>query len=128
MSVAQEFHDVFIRISDIERIYPGGMDGYIIANNEFLGSTIWHDAYLVREGAMSSTDIETIVDSWKDLGFDCYSEKDGIPVEWLQICVSNGYAEQPTLPCSWVAYDSTTRGAFLKGTVPGKLIGPIRRV
>ena len=29
MAVAQEFANLFVRITDVERVYPGGMAGYL---------------------------------------------------------------------------------------------------
>ena len=64
---------------------------------------------------MSSADVESLVDCWAERGLKTYREAAGEPVEWLEVCVSMEYAEQPTLPCSWISYDDETGGAYLKG-------------
>lgn len=127
MAVAQEFIDVFIRIADVDRVYPGGMMGYLEDFSDLIGVTVWHDDHLLREGAMSSSDIESIVERWAKFGLETNRKKGKEPVEWLEVCVSTGISGQPTLPCSWIAYDIETGGAYLKGTAPGPLAWPQRR-
>jgi len=127
MAVAQEFIDLFVRISDVDRVYPGGVAGYLDHFADDIGTTIWHDTFLVREGAMSAADIQSMVDWWAAKGLKTHRQRNGKPVEWLGVCVSQGMSGGSTLPCEWIAYDPDTGGAYLKGTVPGALAGPERR-
>ena len=45
MALAQEFIDVFIRIEDVGRVYPGGFVGYLEDFAADIGNTIWHDEF-----------------------------------------------------------------------------------
>lgn len=127
MAVAQEFFDVFIRIDDVDRVYPGGFAAYLNDFAQDLGHTIWHDKYLLREGAMNGADVEKIVDKWRHLGLMPCREKNGERIEWLQVCVSSRIAGGPTLHCDWIGYDDRPFGAFLKGAEKCPLAGPSRR-
>jgi hypothetical protein len=91
MSVCQEFYDVFIKIEDIDRVYPGGFDAYCQEFSDLIGEAIWHDEYLLREGAMSGADVEQIIDGWAARGLQPYRLEDGEPVEWIECCVSSRY-------------------------------------
>ena len=126
MSLCQEFFDVFIKIDDIDRVYPGGFDAYCEEFSDLIGDTIWHDKHLLREGAMSGADVEQIINEWAKRGLQPYRLADGEPVEWIECCVSSLYGG-PTLPCSWLAFDDATGGAYLAGYDPGILVGPSRR-
>lgn len=127
MAVAQEFFDVFIRIDDVNRVYPGGLAAYLNDFAQDLGDTIWHDKYLLREGAMNEADVEIIVDKWRHLGLTPWREKNGEPVEWLHVCVSSRMAGGPTLRCDWIGYDDRLFVAFLNGAEPCPLAWPNRR-
>jgi len=127
VAVAQEFIDLFIPIKEIERVYPEGWNAYLDKFAEDLGHSIWHDDYLLREGAMSADDIAKAIQWWAELGVETHRTEGGRPVEWLGLCVSQGILGGPTLPCPWIAYDEETGGAFLKGTAPGVLAWPERR-
>jgi hypothetical protein len=123
MALAQEFFDIFIKIKDIERLYSGGFNAYCEEFADLIGETIWHDEYLLREGAMSRAEVEQIIDGWAARGLQPFRLENGEPVEWIECCVSSRYGG-PTLPCSWLAYDDATGGAYLAGHDPGELIGP----
>lgn len=127
MALAQEFYDIFIRIVDVERVYPGGFYKYQTDFVTDIGHTIWFDDYLLREGAMSTHDAHQVVEHWKSLGLRPWREEAGKPVEWVELCVSSCVMGGPTLMCTWVAFDEQTHGAFLKGSEPRRLIGPGRR-
>lgn len=127
MAVAQEFYDIFTQIADVHRVYPGGFDAYLTDFATDIGYTIWFDEYLLREGAMSGRDAHQIVEHWKNLGLTPWREEDGKPAEWLEVCVSSSIAGGPTLECAWIAFDEASHGAFLKGSEPGRLVGPSRR-
>ena len=89
MAVAQEFYDIFIRIADVDRVYPDGLKGYLKDFAPDIGYTIWFDEHLLREGAMSRQDTRQIVDYWINLGLKPWKEESGNPVEWLELCVSS---------------------------------------
>ena len=127
MAVAQEFYDIFIRIADVDRVYPGGFDAYLTEFATDIGYTIWFDEYLLREGAMSSQDAHQIVEHWRNLGLKPWREEGGKPLEWLEVCVSSSFAGGPTLQCLWIDFDEASQCAFLKGTEPGPPASPNRR-
>ncbi len=127
MAVAQEFFDVFIRIEDVNRIYPGGFSAYLDDCADDVGYTIWHDEHLLREGAMNSGDVETIVKQWERRGLVPWRNVNDKPVEWLELCVSSELMGGPTLPCNWISFDDVTRSAYLAGTDPGPVAWPSRR-
>lgn len=121
MSVHQEFIDIFIPIATIEAKFLGGWHGFIQRYPEVYAAG-WHDWHLFRQGAMNPHQIDALIDWWRHQGFTPYKLAEGAPKRWVDLCVSSW--GKPTLPCSWIAYDAETGGAFLKGTEPGDLIGP----
>lgn len=121
MSVQQEFIDLFIPIATIEAKFPGGWRGFIQKHPEVYASG-WHDWHLFRQGALHPHQIDRLVEWWYQQGFIPYLLGDGKPKRWVDICVSSW--GKPTLPCSWIAFDSEISGAYLKGTEPGELMGP----
>jgi hypothetical protein len=123
MAVAQEFIDFFVPIGIIRRKYPGGWKQCLCDHQNLIGGRVWHDEHLFRDGAMSPADMHQIVAHWKKLGFETLREMDGHPVEWVDVCVSESMFGGPTFPCTWLAFDEVTGGAYLKGTEPGKLVG-----
>ena len=127
MALAQEFWDVFIRIEDVSRVYPGGFPAYLEDFAADIGNTIWHNKFLLREGAMSGADGEEILAGWTRLGLRPAIRKPVKCVEWLELCVSGQRMGGPTLPCSWIDFDPRLHGALLKGTKPGPLVWPHRR-
>ncbi len=126
MSVAQEFIDLFVPIDVIRRKYPGGWEQCLRDYGAVMGKAVWHDDWLFREGAMSGADIQWLVSRWQKRGFEVHREENGRPVEWLDVCVSEKMLGGPTLTCKWIAYDPESGGAYVKGHLPGPLIGPKR--
>ena len=121
MSVQQEFIDLFIPITTIEAKFPGGWRGFIQKHPEVYASG-WHDWHLFRQGAINPHQIDSLVHWWREQGFIPYRPTQGKPKRWVDLCVSSW--GRPTLPCSWIAFDEQTEGAYLKGTEPGERIGP----
>lgn len=126
VALCQEFFDVFIKIEDVDRVYPGGFKAYREEFSDLIGEGIWYDDHLLREGTMSGADVEQIIIGWEARGLQPFRLENGEPVEWIECCVSSRYGG-PTLPCAWLAFDHTNDGAYLAGYAPGPLIGPTRR-
>ena len=122
MTVALEFINVIVRIDAIRSKYRGGWDQFIADHEHRIGPTAWFDDYLYREGAMNPLDIRRLIDEWIDAGIDVYRLENGKPVEWIDICVVELFG--PKLKCDWISF--TDAGAYLNGTEPGPVIGPIR--
>ena len=120
MAVALEFINVLVRIDAIRTKYPGGWERFLKDCEPRIGSIGWYDDHLYREGAMSPSDTEYLVEQWQLNGLQTHREEDGKPVEWLDICVTEMFG--PTLACDWVAFTDDGRGAYLAGTEPGRLM------
>lgn len=121
MAVQQEFFDLFIPIPTIEIKIPGGWHGFIKRWPEVYASG-WHDWHLFRQGALHSHQINDLIAWWEDKGFIASKASGENSKCWVDLCVSTW--GKPTHPCSWIAYDKDTGGAYLKGTEPGELVGP----
>ena len=122
MTISIEFIDFIVPIKTIKEKYPGGWDQCLKDHDYSVGRCIWYDEHLFRTGAMSSMGIEALVKEWSELGFDTHQEKDGIAIEWIDVCVYEQYFGGETLKCDWIAIDDTNYGVYLKGTNPGKLV------
>ena len=123
MAIVLDFIDLVVPIETIRQKYPGGWEGCLRDNADFIGGAVWYDEHLFREGAMSPQDINYLCARWEEIGFEIKDSKDGKPV-WKDICVVESMGGGPTLPCEWLIFDWEKNIAYLKGTEPGKIIGP----
>ena len=112
MAVALEFLSLIIPIKVLHEKYEGGWER-CIADASTIGS-IWFDEHLLRMGAMSSRDIEAMVQWWKDHGL--------VPIEvtggehrWKDCCVIESPFGNTRLPCDWVEIAEDGQSASLKG-------------
>ncbi len=122
MAIATEFIDFIVPIKTIEQKYPGGWEQCLADHADLIGGRVWYDKYLFRDGAMNPMDIEHLVNDWMDLGFTCFTEKDGQKV-WQDVCVFEGLFGGATMPCDWIEFDPDLRVAYLKGTDVGEVHG-----
>jgi hypothetical protein len=122
VAVRLEFINLLIPIRNIDARYPGGFKKFCEDNRRLLGGRLWHDDYLLRDGAMNPKDMESLVGYWKGLGLTPFVEIEG-KQHWQDMCVVEELAGGPTLPCSWIACDMNERCAFIKGTQRGITIG-----
>ena len=126
MAIYLEFIDFVVPITTIEAKYPGG---WVKCRQDYanaLGRSAWHDDHLFRDGAMSSSDIGSMVEEWTKLGFDPFEMSDS-QKHWKDFCVIESVFGGPTLPCGWLVYAERTRSAYLQGTEPGTVSGPYLR-
>jgi hypothetical protein len=122
MAVQLEFISVIIPIQKIKQHYVGGLKQCLIDFRYSIGKRIWCDNKLFRDGAMSPSDAEKLVNYWTNLGLTTCETKDNVPIKWLDVCVVDELWG-PTLECDWLAIDRRTRSVFLKGEEPGEIYG-----
>ena len=120
MAIATEFINLIVPIKNIQAKYPGGWEQCLENHRHLIGGRVWYDQYLFRDGAMNGFDMEALVERWESMGFvgivSANNER-----YWQDLCVFTfGWA---TEQCDWIDFDSDIRGAFLKGTKPGEVIG-----
>jgi len=124
MSIQLEFIDFIVPRAVIEEKYPGGWVQCLKDHERLIGGRVWYDEHLFRDGAMNPMDIEALVNEWQRLGFNTHKEnEDGMPIEWLDVCVCEGLLGGPTLKCDWLDVDLDNRTASLKGSYQGKNVG-----
>lgn len=116
MAIQLEFIDFIVPRSVIKEKYPGGWVQCLKDHETLIGGRVWYDEHLFRDGAMNPMDIESLVNEWQRLGFNTHKEnEDGMPIEWLDVCVCEGLLGGPTLKCDWLYLDFDTQTATLKG-------------
>ena len=86
MAIVLDFIDLVVPIETIRQKYPGGWEGCLRDNADFIGGAVWYDEHLFREGAMSPQDINYLCARWEEIGFEIKDSKNGKPV-WKDICV-----------------------------------------
>jgi hypothetical protein len=124
MAIQLEFIDLIVPIATIKAKYPGGWEQCLKDHELSIGSCVWYDDYLFRDGAMNPMDIEALLDQWESLGFILHvTNEKGEPTQWLDVCVYESFFGGATLDCDWIEYDRVSGGAYLTGTEPGKLVG-----
>lgn len=122
VAIKLEFIDFVVPIAVIRQKYPGGWDACLKDHANLIGTRVWYDEHLFRDGAMSPGDIGSLVEEWTELGFDTFGERDGNRY-WKDVCVVESSFGGPTLPCVWLEYDDEQRIAYLAGHPAGQIIG-----
>lgn len=119
MAVSLEFNNVIIPRTVIEKNYPGGWTQCLADE-----CGMWHDEHLLRDGAMSPMDIERLIHFWESKGLRPTRRSNGRLV-WNDLCVVEAMSQQPTLPCDWIEVSEDGSHAWLKGVIPGAIVGPV---
>jgi hypothetical protein len=123
MAIQCEFIDLIIPIDKIDSVYTGGFRKFKEDHIQgFLCGRLYHDNYLFRDGAMSSTDIGSLVRKWEALGLKGRMEIDS-KKQWGDFCVVEGMFGGSTLACTWLEYDRDNNSVYLKDKAKGELIG-----
>jgi len=122
MAVRLEFINFIVPIKVIEAKYPGGWEQCLKDHSRVHGKRVWHDDHLLRDGAMSSSDIELLVNEWTKRGLQPLAMIDGKQV-WNDCCVTSMPFDESTSPCDWIAFTDDGRAAYLNGTSPGDIVG-----
>ena len=123
MAVALEFINFIVPISVIQRKYPGGWQKCLADHVDLLGSVVWHDDYLFRDGAMSARDIEGAATHWRSMGFKLRTRPRGEKLQWTDACIVAVYGGGVACACDWLDIDADRQMAYLKGTEPGPVVG-----
>ena len=121
MAVALEFINVIVRIDAIQKKFPGGWPALLHDLDFRIGAVGWFDDHLYREGAMNPRDAQWLVEQWAGFGLEVYKEKDGNPVEWVDICIAESMFG-PSLKCEWLSFTEDGNAVYLKGTDPGEVV------
>ena len=77
MAINTEFIDFIVPIETIRRKYPGGWEQCLQDHAPLLGGRVWHDDYLLRDGAMNPMDMQRLVQEWESMGFTSTVEENG---------------------------------------------------
>lgn len=121
MAIMLEFLNLVVPIDVIKAKYTGGWDQCLEDHKQYIGSTVWYDGHLFRDGAMNGYDIEVMIDEWTDNGFEPTEEIDGETV-WKDLCVIGEMGGVCKYPCNWLTYEPRMRIAYLNSTDPDNLI------
>jgi hypothetical protein len=122
MAVRCEFIDVIIPLANIDRVFPGGFSAFKTENAALFGGRLWHDDYLLRDGAMNPTDAKDAIAFWERYGLIAMDAEDGRQ-RWRDVCVVEHVLGGPTLPCDWIEFDSSRQCVYLKGQAPDPVVG-----
>jgi hypothetical protein len=118
MSILCEAISVVVPREVLERLWPGGVDGYAAAAPS---ATFCADEHLTRVGFMHPNDVSRQIDHLAASGLTPADEDE----VFVDLAVIDQF-EGPTLPCPWIEWtrtDAITR-AWLSGTEPGELATP----
>lgn len=83
MSVALELINLIIPIKRIRSFYPGGWGRFLREHETAIGSRVWFDNHLLRDGAMSPSDIDAHIEYWSEQKFEPLGERAGKKF-WLE--------------------------------------------
>ena len=106
----------------IEKKYPGGFEKFVYDNQNLIGSRIWYDNHLVRDGAMNPMDVFLLQQQWKEIGFVSTRRQAGKP-NWKDYCIVETLTDHDEMPCSWLVIAPDRSYAYLAGTSPGVVVG-----
>ncbi len=120
MSISLEFINFIIPVKIIKEKYPGGWEQCLSDHADLIGGRVWYDEHLFRDGAMNPTDIVSLIERWKGLGFQTHEGGEN-PSKWVDVCVVEALFGGATLPCDWIEVEDHI--AFLKGTSKGNVVG-----
>ncbi|NTU44191.1 MAG: hypothetical protein HGA99_01540 [Chlorobiaceae bacterium] len=122
MAVMTEFIDLIVPVAIIEEKYPGGWEQCLSDHKRAIGGRVWFDDHLFRDGAMHPDAMDALLKAWWKMGFECYTEKDGVR-QWKDLCVYEGLHGGLQMPCEWLGEDPANRTLYLRGTQPGEIKG-----
>jgi hypothetical protein len=123
MSIRLHALNLLVPISLIEARYPGGLRACIDDHEALLGTRVWFDNRLWRDGASTPEAIRELVDGWRSVGLQPVV-RDAAGWRWNDVCVVDTAQHTPTLPCSWIEVDAAAGLAWLGGAAPGHPVGP----
>jgi len=120
MSVQLEYINLIVPIKTIDKKYPGGWQQCLTDYESEIGSSVWFDEHLFREGAMNDFEIHLMLERWKELGFKTHVGGKNIK-KWVDVCVVEVMLGDERVPCSWLEVEGYV--AYLKGEPKGAEVG-----
>jgi hypothetical protein len=112
MAIQIEFLNLVIKRSSLDQSYPGGSQAFIKEHQPFDGRVNCYDEFLVKFGAMSSSDMNELTTWAKTLGLADQSQID--ETQYAEdFCVLDELMG-PLSKCDWIEYDQRNRLAYLK--------------
>ena len=107
MAVGLEFVSLVLKRSAIDLKYPGGSDAYLKECGDCVGISVSYDEFLIRQSAMSSRDLEQLIQSWQSYGL-IVRKRVKSKMSWIDMCVVHAFCG-PSKPCDWLAFDQDTQ-------------------
>lgn len=120
MAIQLEFINFIVPRKVIEEKYPGGWDKCLSDNRKLIGKSVWYDDHLFRDGAMNHMDMEALIETWRQKGFNILETNEGQPVRFLDACVAEALRGGAILPCDWIEIDDDV--AFHRSYQRGVLV------
>jgi hypothetical protein len=127
MAVALEFLNLIVPLDAMRRCATLGPfeRAALTASGPQVWEVQWHDGRLYRDGAMSGSDLDDIVDEWVRRGLQVFDESTGRRV-WRDLCVVASQQGVAPGECPWLRYDAETNSVALVGAPRGPVVGPER--
>jgi hypothetical protein len=123
MAVQVQFITIVVPIERINlSTEPGGFNGLLARDADFVGKRFWYDQHLYATAVMSPIDAQRIMEEWEAKGLVGRTSADESR-RWKDLCIVD-YYHGPTLPCDWLEWDAGARSVWLKGTEPGQVVKP----
>jgi tetratricopeptide (TPR) repeat protein len=108
MAVTIAFFTFIMPLSKVEKYYPGGVEAMKKDRNDYE-----FDNYLCRTSAMSSSDLDDIVNFWKSLGAEGATVENG-EKKFRDFCLTERFHTQEYIPCNWLIMDGKKAKAWHK--------------
>lgn len=123
MGVWLESFNFIVPIEIIEKKYRGGFAQCLRDHHGLLGTRVWFDDHLFRDGAMNRIDLQMIYDHWARQGFKVRAKRKGT-YYWKDCCIIDTLKSSPALPCDWLEVDRNANVAYLKKGGLNMVVGP----
>jgi hypothetical protein len=123
MAVAVYCFTVVVPLSSIERGYPGGLMAWFQETGGADGKRIWFDDKLVAFCYYDPSLSYNGVRAWVDLGFAGNTK--GKCIEEALLCAQvDMQLGVLSADVDWLEFNSAQPSAWIKGTSPGRIVGP----
>jgi hypothetical protein len=119
MSVYLESINFIVPRKLIENKYPGGWMQCLSDHKDLIGTRVWYDDHLFRDGAMNPMDMGILVNEWSDKGFNTHEGNEN-SAKWKDVCVVDTFLGKATLLCDWIEIEGNE--AFYKGAEKGTIV------
>lgn len=101
MPVSLEFINIIIDLSCFDKKH-GNRSMILDEIREDIGSVIWHDEFILRDGAMSMDDACKALRWWARRGVRPFSRDTNNKRVWHDCCVVMSPFGDTAIPCSWL--------------------------